>query len=507
MTLLPSQYIRDNKVYTDHPDSGAPVLVGAVPTGNYALNNPNFSVPAGTTSKNNVSTTFDATSFIDPVQPINLPQNTSTSAEGITGASAGVMDSLNKMLTEDTAAKATEEKAQRGVLGRITDAISNKQTDRAALEGDPNTPGTPAFLKETARKASNALDVSQRAQVNELRSLQSAPLSDVQRGARQAEINRKYAFEQADLQLTAHLADSDYTAAEDTLNKKLELELEPLKAKLDTETNIYNQIKDTLTKSQDRQWTNLISTTNNRIETETANRKAVGEALIKASQDGANIPSSVFKQASNAQDLNELSQILARNGVSLAKPATGLPAAAQTRVQGIAGQFDAEQAVKSYQIAAEAIDALKNAGTSPTDDQSRIYAFAKVMDPNSVVRESEYKTVQDYSQTLLQRTGFKLKRVFDNTGFLTPEARKYMEDTLDNRLASSRKAYDNIYSEYGRRIDKVTGGADGKDYLTDYSRAFVDNSGVLKSPDGKQQVDSKDLTPAQLEEAKKAGWK
>ena len=150
-----------------------------------------------------------------------------------------------------------------------------------------------------------------------------------------------------------------------------------------------------------------------------------------------------------------------------------LPPATQTRVQGIAGQFDAEQAVKNYQTSAEAIDAVKSTGITPTDDISRIYAFAKVMDPNSVVREGEYKTVQDYSTAVLQRYGLTAKRAFTNTGFLTEEARRFILNTLENRLASSRKAYDNIYSEYGRRINKVTGQTDGTDYITDYAQAFT----------------------------------
>ena len=47
-----------------------------------------------------------------------------------------------------------------------------------------------------------------------------------------------------------------------------------------------------------------------------------------------------------------------------------------------------------------AIQTARTLADSDTDDQALIYTFAKVMDPNSVVRESEYQTVQDYSQSL-----------------------------------------------------------------------------------------------------------
>jgi hypothetical protein len=32
-----------------------------------------------------------------------------------------------------------------------------------------------------------------------------------------------------------------------------------------------------------------------------------------------------------------------------------------------------------------------------------VYAFAKIMDPESVVREGEYETVKKYSQSLLSK--------------------------------------------------------------------------------------------------------
>jgi len=157
------------------------------------------------------------------------------------------------------------------------------------------------------------------------------------------------------------------------------------------------------------------------------------------------------------------------------------------KVQAIANQFDNEQAVKQYQTIAEQIDAVKNAGDSPTDDIQRIYSLAKVLDPNSAVKEGEYKTIQEYAQALYERYAKGVQRVFDNAGFLTKEARQFMQDTLNNRLKSSQKAFDNIRSEYGRRINEITGSEDGIKYITDYSKAFV--------------------TPDIKTEAEKAGYK
>ncbi len=141
----------------------------------------------------------------------------------------------------------------------------------------------------------------------------------------------------------------------------------------------------------------------------------------------------------------------------------------------IAGAFDNEAIVKQYNTIAETYNAVKSAGTSPTDDIQRIYAFAKIMDPNSAVREGEYKTVQDYSTSLLQRTGLKANRVFNNDGFLTDEARNFINTTLKGRLDSSYKDYQNVYSEYQRRQADVMAGKGNT--ITDYSQAFNPTTG------------------------------
>src|SRR3990167_1354355 len=469
-----------------------------------------------------------------PINIITPPP--STLAAGITGQTPALMDSLTNQLKADQEAKVAQEKEQKGRIASIMESITGKQQEKIEAIGDKNTPGTPAWEKEQARLLAMEFDKSQRAQLNEIASLESQNLTGAGSQAAQAGINRKYALQQGDLQLKYHIAQGDYNASIETLNQKFELELEPLKLQLEQEQNVYDQIRNDLTKSEDRLWTAKINETNQAIADRKQTQADIANIFTTLQTNNPDILKrnpALISQLSNAKTTLEATQILARAGISLQNPLerqiqeatlaekyqniaeskakatqalTALPGPIQTRVQGIAGQFDAEQAVKNYQVSAEAIDAVKNSGVTPTDDIGRIYAFAKVMDPNSVVREGEYKTVQDYSTALLERTGLKARRIFDNAGFLTQEARTFMKTTLDNRLASSKKAVDNIYNEYGRRINKVTGRTDGTDYITDYGKAFETSGGVLMSPDGTQQVDTSELTPEQVQEAKDAGW-
>ena len=195
------------------------------------------------------------------------------------------------------------------------------------------------------------------------------------------------------------------------------------------------------------------------------------------------------------------------------KKSTDALTAGQTQyaVSSIVGQFDAEPIVKNFNVIQEGYQFAKSLGdkTDPTssDDQGLIYAFAKVMDPNSVVRESEYTTVQKYSQSMIQSGWANAKRMAANVAFLTPEARKQMVETVNSKYQTSLTNYQNVENEYNRRIaDAKSGKISGS--LTNYAQAYAaPSTGTLKSPDGLSEVSIADLTPAELEEAKVNGWK
>ncbi len=143
----------------------------------------------------------------------------------------------------------------------------------------------------------------------------------------------------------------------------------------------------------------------------------------------------------------------------------------QSALTQIASQFDNEPAVRQYQTIAQTVNAVKGLGDTPVDDIRRVYAVAKVFDPNSAVREGEYKTVQDYATSLLQRAGLKANRVFNNDGFLTQQAKDFINSTLDNELKTSNKTYQNIYQGYLGKIDAIKQGQ-ATASLVDYSKGF-----------------------------------
>jgi hypothetical protein len=155
--------------------------------------------------------------------------------------------------------------------------------------------------------------------------------------------------------------------------------------------------------------------------------------------------------------------------------AGGLSNQQSTRVTQISGQFDNEPIVKNYNIIAEGkafVDSIPNNTQNPADQQGLIYAFAKAMDPNSVVREGEYATVQKYAQSWAQSFGFNAQRIFSNSPFLSAQAIANMKATINSKYAAAKSNYDNVYNEYGRRIEQQAGVNGGTTYLTNYGGAF-----------------------------------
>ena len=158
--------------------------------------------------------------------------------------------------------------------------------------------------------------------------------------------------------------------------------------------------------------------------------------------------------------------------------AGGLPPRVETTVRGLATRFGNEPSVKRTVTMAEAasfVNSLNLDTKNPADDQALIYAFAKAMDPESVVREGEYATVQKYAQSWLESFGFDARRVLSsNVPILTRQSRQNLKNTVMTRYRASRQQYDNLVKSYSGQINKATGLQDGSERLTDYATAFPD---------------------------------
>lgn len=153
-----------------------------------------------------------------------------------------------------------------------------------------------------------------------------------------------------------------------------------------------------------------------------------------------------------------------------------LPSKVQSQVNQKVRAYEGNATVKNTQLIAESlafVNALDPKTSNPADDQALIYAFAKAMDPNSVVREGEYAVVQKYSQSWAEKFGFDAARVVANIAFLTPEARANIKRTIQSKATSVLGQYRTIRSQYTNQINKLTGGTDGADWLIDYTEMLA----------------------------------
>ena len=207
---------------------------------------------------------------------------------------------------------------------------------------------------------------------------------------------------------------------------------------------------------------------------------------ITAQQAGATAAETARRNAATeARDTRNAAETARHNQAMEARMAKaaemGLNQSQNQRVTQIANQFENEPIVKNYNIIAEGANFANSLGTGAKgnagDDQALLYAFAKAMDPGSVVREGEYATVQKYAQSWADNFGFKADRIFSNSPFLTDDARRQMKDTIGKKVTSAKQSYDNVHNEYGRRIELQAGVKGGKDYLTNYGQAFDGSKG------------------------------
>lgn len=116
--------------------------------------------------------------------------------------------------------------------------------------------------------------------------------------------------------------------------------------------------------------------------------------------------------------------------------------------------------VANYKEVASAFNSATAAGNTLAGDLNLVYAFAKAMDPGSVVREGE--------QIMIQRTGGVFDRLkgmvesISGGARLTPEIRMALMNELNTRVLSLQQQHDSVRGQYeaiarqrGLNVDSV----------------------------------------------------
>lgn len=147
-------------------------------------------------------------------------------------------------------------------------------------------------------------------------------------------------------------------------------------------------------------------------------------------------------------------------------------------INKLAERYGSDQTVKEYRIAVTELARALQTGDGPQADLALTYAFAKAMDPGSVVRDTE-QAMQTNSQPWFQSKVEQIKKQFgmDGAGTFTPEARAQLRQQVINGVSQRSKLYDSrrdYYSEVAKRNGfdpyEVVGEHDAKPFLPDLER-------------------------------------
>lgn len=224
-------------------------------------------------------------STINSARPYSIPEiKTSTIAEGITGAVSAMAESTKAQQEIDRQAKETETAA--GQSKSNLDSVMNEYLGVLGSQGKLEEEQKLGDKLQKATDVTNQIEASERAQTNELRSLEAQGLTDVQKAQRASEINRRYAFEQADLALIQSAANRDVTTAQSIVDRKIALQLEPLKVKLDYHKTLYENNREDFSKAQQNKLQGLIAREEREMDLANANSSLVSTWMGEVVKSG-----------------------------------------------------------------------------------------------------------------------------------------------------------------------------------------------------------------------------
>lgn len=150
------------------------------------------------------------------------------------------------------------------------------------------------------------------------------------------------------------------------------------------------------------------------------------------------------------------------------------------------GAFEAQPGVKEYRSAIPQMTAGLKTSNNPAGDNALIYAYAKVMDPGSAVRESEAAGVAN-SDTIFGRAYAYAQKQLSGQGTFSPEAREGLRREMLRKAGALNGAYN---TERERYI------ADAKAWGIDPARVVGKHSGATFLPQIKAYAKAQTHDPA-----------
>jgi hypothetical protein len=157
-------------------------------------------------------------------------------------------------------------------------------------------------------------------------------------------------------------------------------------------------------------------------------------------------------------------------------------------------KFAESPIVKTYNnfiSAGNLISGVSPNSKNPADHQAIIYNFAKALDPDSVVREGEYATIQKYSQNIASKYKGQINQAVNGNGFLSPEAIKSIQAATANRVKAYTPQYTNFKTQTAQRINSIAGADVANQVLLDFESGYTDPTSLgVNEPSGDPEYDA-----------------
>jgi hypothetical protein len=152
-----------------------------------------------------------------------------------------------------------------------------------------------------------------------------------------------------------------------------------------------------------------------------------------------------------------------------------------TRVDRVGTQFASSPIVKEFnevQAQYQTIKSVVGGRWTGPNDMSIIFGFMKALDPNSVVRETEYDNASKSGNIFAGWAARFNGKLNPSGGFLSEQVRKDFLEAIAARYKVKKQQYDNLRSQTSQRIDRIRKGAPetGDEALTDFAAAFPDET-------------------------------
>lgn len=112
-------------------------------------------------------------------------------------------------------------------------------------------------------------------------------------------------------------------------------------------------------------------------------------------------------------------------------------------------EFRKSEESKNYEVVMRQFSSALGAKANPTGDQALITAYAKMLDPASVVREAEFNIVQAGDSAIGKQVA-RLQKEFgiDESGLIRPEVRNRVLTEMKNLTDNYRQSYDRVRTDY-----------------------------------------------------------